>query len=96
MAAGVYGSAQGSEGGSMSAEFPWTFIHPACGRPAFHRVSVPFPTDPITAQAVQHLDGSPVYPNEIFRCESCGHVFGNPPKDFAELTDQANWRRRTE
>lgn len=84
----------------MSAEtHPWTYIHPACGNAAHHRVAVPLPTDAPLGRDFEHLDGSPVANSEEYLCDSCGKLIVENPfnSDFWKpVTDPKNWRPRAE
>lgn len=75
----------------MSVEtHPWTYIHPDCGKPAFHRTEIPLYGTPITAPPVEHLNGEPCKPTDPVMCESCGNAL-----DFGlEIIDPDNWRKR--
>lgn len=77
----------------MSVEsHPWTYIHPLCGKPAMHRVALPFSSDPIWGLDHEHIDGRPCELWEIFACDSCG---GHLYLDLgAVLLNPDNWRKR--
>lgn len=71
---------------------PWTFIHPACKRPAFHAAGIPKLTTPVHMLELEHLDGGPMRLQDPVRCESCSDRLGG--LEFAAMTVEANWRRR--
>ncbi|HDR9259606.1 TPA: hypothetical protein QDB21_005628 [Burkholderia vietnamiensis] len=74
---------------------PWTLVDPQCGGAAFHRVSIPHSTDPILAHHVEHIDGRPAHPMDIFGCDGCGRPFGPDELRAGLMTNPDNWRMRT-
>jgi hypothetical protein len=73
-----------------AATHPFTYIDPVCGKPSFHTVGVPLPTDPIIAHRYERLDGRPTLTTDPFVCESCGRGFW-PPAETRALLDPANY-----
>lgn len=77
---------------------PWTFIHPACGQPAFHAVTIPRTAEAadalIRAGGLDDIGGRPIPADDlgIALCESCYR--GMQRLDLAAMTVEANWRRR--
>jgi hypothetical protein len=49
-----------------------TYIHQACGKPAFMLTRWPRPELPAQSKEVLHLNYHPVEPFSIPRCDSCG------------------------
>lgn len=76
------------------ASHPLTYIDPVCGRPSFHTVAVPVPSDPIIAWRYERLDGEPVKTTDAFVCQSCGRGFW-PPAESTAFLDSANYVERS-
>ena len=75
---------------------PLTYIHPACGKPAFHRTRVPVEKDAVMADDHENLDGTPTKPTQDFKCQSCGHHFRHWAiyGDIQQMLDAANYIKR--
>jgi hypothetical protein len=74
------------------ASHPFTFTHPACGGPAFHRVSIPCVGEARQLSDYEHVDGRPVAQGDPFECGTCGQRFNY--QDVDDMLNPRNWKPR--